>query len=75
MLESLIPIPEEGEEPILEDLLESIFIEALFCSLGASLLGEGREQFDDYVKKQSGILTLEDTIDKRAATSNSILPV
>ncbi|XP_049816413.1 dynein axonemal heavy chain 10 [Schistocerca nitens] len=68
VLEALIPVPDETHPPVMEELLESLFIEALYCSLGATLLSEGMEQFDDYVKKQSGILTLEDTEQKRSPT-------
>uniref|UniRef100_A0A8C2AG99 Dynein heavy chain 10, axonemal-like n=1 Tax=Cyprinus carpio TaxID=7962 RepID=A0A8C2AG99_CYPCA len=43
MLESLL----ENEDFISEEL-ECYFLEALYCSLGASLLEKGRQKFDDF---------------------------
>ena len=39
----------EIEDP---DLLECYFLEALYCSLGASLLEDGRIKFDECIKDQ-----------------------
>lgn len=33
------------------DVLECYFVEALYCSLGATLLESGRMKFDEYVKR------------------------
>ncbi|XP_067910593.1 dynein axonemal heavy chain 10 isoform X5 [Heterodontus francisci] len=41
------------------DVLECYFIEALYCSLGACLLEDGRIQFDDYVKRLASMSTIE----------------
>lgn len=43
----------EGE--IGTEALESFFLEALYCSLGATLLENGREKFDDFVKGLSSL--------------------
>uniref|UniRef100_A0AAY5K1P1 AAA+ ATPase domain-containing protein n=1 Tax=Esox lucius TaxID=8010 RepID=A0AAY5K1P1_ESOLU len=42
------------------DVLECFFLEALYCSLGASLLDKGRAKFDDFIKKLSGLTTVHD---------------
>ncbi|XP_041266334.1 dynein heavy chain 10, axonemal [Onychostruthus taczanowskii] len=47
MLDALL---EQPENP---DVLECIFLEALYCSLGASLLDAGRIKFDENVKRIS----------------------
>uniref|UniRef100_A0A4W5NCU9 Dynein axonemal heavy chain 10 n=1 Tax=Hucho hucho TaxID=62062 RepID=A0A4W5NCU9_9TELE len=42
------------------DVLECFFLEALYCSLGACLLDNGRAKFDDFVKKLSSLTTGHD---------------
>lgn len=42
----------EREDP---DLLECYFLEALYCSLGASLLGDGRLKFDECIKRLASL--------------------
>lgn len=49
MLEALLD-PAESPSP---EALECYFLEALCCSLGASLLDDGRKKFDDFIKKLS----------------------
>ncbi|GCC38840.1 hypothetical protein chiPu_0023161, partial [Chiloscyllium punctatum] len=41
------------------DVLECYFIEALYCSLGACLLEDGRVKFDDYVKRLASMSAVE----------------
>ncbi|XP_051888343.1 dynein axonemal heavy chain 10 [Pristis pectinata] len=41
------------------DILECYFIEALYCSLGACLLEDGRIKFDEYVKRLASMSTVE----------------
>ena len=49
MLEALLDAVESpGPEA-----LECYFLEALCCSLGATLLDNGRRKFDDFIKKLS----------------------
>ncbi|KAL7986703.1 hypothetical protein Chor_012986 [Crotalus horridus] len=55
MLEALIEA--EVEDP---DVLECYFLEALYCSLGASLLEAGRGKFDDFIKRISSMSTIND---------------
>ncbi|XP_039327853.2 dynein axonemal heavy chain 10 isoform X2 [Saimiri boliviensis] len=46
----------ETEDP---DLLECYFLEALYCSLGASLLEDGRAKFDECIKRLASLTTVE----------------
>ncbi|XP_049721902.1 dynein axonemal heavy chain 10 isoform X2 [Elephas maximus indicus] len=46
----------EIEDP---DLLECFFLEALYCSLGACLLEEGRVKFDECVKRIASLSTVD----------------
>ncbi|XP_056602848.1 dynein axonemal heavy chain 10 isoform X1 [Triplophysa dalaica] len=55
MLDSLL----ENEDLSSEEL-ECYFLEALYCSLGASLLDEGRQKFDDFIKKLSSLNSVHD---------------
>ncbi|XP_055461995.1 dynein axonemal heavy chain 10 [Psammomys obesus] len=52
MMDSLLEV--ETEDP---DLLECFFLEALYCSLGSSLLEEGRAKFDEAIKRFSSMPT------------------
>ncbi|XP_033076049.1 dynein heavy chain 10, axonemal [Trachypithecus francoisi] len=54
MLDALL----EGEIEDL-DLLECYFLEALYCSLGASLLEDGRMKFDEYIKRLASLSTVD----------------
>lgn len=42
------------------EVLECYFLEALYCSLGATLLESGRIQFDEFIKKLSCLPTVHD---------------
>lgn len=42
------------------EVLECYFLEALYCSLGATLLESGRIKFDEFIKKLSGLTTVHD---------------
>uniref|UniRef100_A0A4X2JQB9 Dynein axonemal heavy chain 10 n=1 Tax=Vombatus ursinus TaxID=29139 RepID=A0A4X2JQB9_VOMUR len=55
MLDALLET--EIEDP---DLLECYFLESLYCSLGASLLDDGRLKFDECVKRVSSMSTVTD---------------
>lgn len=41
------------------DLLECFFLEALYCSLGSSLLEDGRVKFDECIKRLSSMPTAD----------------
>ncbi|XP_073442216.1 dynein axonemal heavy chain 10 [Dendrobates tinctorius] len=55
MLDALI---EKEVEDV--DILECYFIEALYCSLGATLLENGRNKFDEYMKHLASMSTSYD---------------
>ncbi|XP_015274779.1 PREDICTED: dynein heavy chain 10, axonemal [Gekko japonicus] len=55
MLDALVE--QETDDP---DVLECYFLEALYSSLGASLLEAGRPKFDDFVKRLSSMSTVND---------------
>lgn len=55
VLDSLL----ENEDFITEEL-ECYFLEALYCSLGACLLENGRQKFDDFIKKLSSLNNIHD---------------
>lgn len=42
------------------EVLECYFLEALYCSLGATLVDDGREKFDDLTKRTSCLTTMCD---------------
>lgn len=55
MLEAVLERTEFSSEE-----LESFFIEALYCSLGASLLDGSRKKFDDLIKRLSCLSSVHD---------------
>ncbi|KAK0163654.1 hypothetical protein PV327_007315 [Microctonus hyperodae] len=48
------------------ELIEVIYIQSCYYSLGASLITHVRTEFDGYMKKTSGLMLVEDTPDKLA---------
>lgn len=56
MLDALL---DAAESPTSE-ALECYFLEALCCSLGSSLLDDGRSMFDDFIKKLSCLSPVHD---------------
>ncbi|XP_031712248.1 dynein heavy chain 10, axonemal [Anarrhichthys ocellatus] len=42
------------------EVLQCYFLEALYCSLGATLLESGRMKFDEFIKSLSGLTTVHD---------------
>ncbi|KAM4616801.1 dynein axonemal heavy chain 10 [Polymixia lowei] len=55
MLDALLDTESHSAE-----VLECYFLEALCCSLGATLLDSGRTKFDDFIKKLSCLTTVHD---------------
>ncbi|KAG9487630.1 hypothetical protein GDO78_007443, partial [Eleutherodactylus coqui] len=53
------------------DVLECYFIEALYCSLGATLLEKGRTKFDEYIKRLASMST---SYDEQALAGPGELP-
>lgn len=52
-----------------EQLLEAMYIQACYWSFGASIVDIARPKFDEYMKKISGFILVQDTPDKLATTS------
>ncbi|XP_014262519.1 dynein heavy chain 10, axonemal-like [Cimex lectularius] len=59
----------KNENIELLEMTEATFIEALYLSLGASIVKEDRPHFDSFVKKIAGLPLVEDTPEKRATVS------
>ncbi|KAM3867513.1 dynein axonemal heavy chain 10 [Diretmus argenteus] len=55
MLDALLDTESHSAE-----VLECYFLEALFCSLGATLLDSGRTKFDEFIKKLSCLTAVDD---------------
>lgn len=53
----------------LTDEMEAIFISAVYSSLGAPLESDSRLVFDQFVKKISGLVKIDDSPSKRATFS------
>jgi dynein heavy chain len=66
MIDAMIPARDDPSKQATGELLECLFLQALYCSLGASLEPEGRSHFDEYTKKLCGMPKVEDTFDKKA---------
>jgi len=55
------------------DEMEAIFISAIYSSLGAPLEGNSRLIFDEFVKKISGFIKIDDSPAKRASFSKRFI--
>ncbi|XP_047348543.1 dynein axonemal heavy chain 10 isoform X3 [Vespa velutina] len=73
IVESKSYLMDQDEQPVhyeyttsREDQLEAMYIQSCYCSLGASLIEDSRKSFDDYMKKTSGFMLVEDTSEKPA---------
>lgn len=51
------------------DEMEAIFISAIYSSLGAPIEGNSRLIFDEFVKKITGFIKMDDSPSKRASFS------
>jgi dynein heavy chain len=60
MLESLLMPLENNKEPTNEMVLECIFVQALYWSMGASLVEDSRIKFDKQLKYWSTMQTIDD---------------
>lgn len=72
MLDAIL-LSTEGGTATPADELESIFIEVLYGSLGATVTSECREQFDGFVKKIASFIAVDDTDTKLATYSKYTL--
>lgn len=70
IIDAIYPAPMEEtrkpDEEIDEGLLECIFLVAVYNSIGASLIGDDRENFDIFIKKQCSMIPQEDSMAERA---------
>ncbi|XP_043285223.1 dynein axonemal heavy chain 10 [Venturia canescens] len=48
------------------ELLEAVYIQSCYCSLGASLVLKSRNDFDEFMKKIAGLMMVEETPEKLA---------
>ncbi|CAL1680177.1 unnamed protein product [Lasius platythorax] len=51
-----------------QELLEAMYIQACYWSFGASIVDNARPKFDEYMKKMSGLILVQDTPAKLATT-------
>ena len=58
------------EIAIRDEILEAVYIQSCYCSFGATLEAESRPIFDEYMKKASGLMIVEDTVEKPASLRN-----
>ncbi|KAI4497255.1 hypothetical protein M0802_007739 [Mischocyttarus mexicanus] len=73
ILKSKSYLTDQEEQPVQyeytanrEDLLEAMYIQSCYYSLGATLVENARKSFDDYMKKNTGLMLVEDTSEKPA---------
>lgn len=52
-----------------EEFLEAMYIQACYWSFGASIVDDARLKFDEYIKKISGLILIQDTPAKLATIS------
>ncbi|KAF7265371.1 hypothetical protein GWI33_021219 [Rhynchophorus ferrugineus] len=69
IIDAIYPQPEEDtrdpEEEVDLDLINAIFVTALYNSVGAALIDSCRLEFDDYMKSQISLLQFNDTVDQK----------
>lgn len=70
VIDAIYPtLPEDSKAPVEEvedDLLECIFLTAMYNSLGAALVADSRKNFDDFIKKYCSKIPMEDSSENRA---------
>ncbi|KAJ8934456.1 hypothetical protein NQ314_013331 [Rhamnusium bicolor] len=70
MIDAIYPqnVDEERdpEEPADEDLLNALFVTAIYNSIGASLVDSSRQDFNEYMKAQISMLIANDTPENKA---------
>lgn len=64
-------IQEEEDNSLMakEELLEAMYVQACYWSFGASIVDNARPKFDEYMKKVSGLIQVQDTSIKMATLS------
>ncbi|KAJ6635868.1 Dynein axonemal heavy chain 10 [Pseudolycoriella hygida] len=66
IFDASLPIQSDDDEPHDNAFLECCFVEAIYLSLGATLIRSDLLVFDEFMKRQRGLTPIEDTIDKPA---------
>ena len=61
------------ESAVKNEIMEAVYIQSCYYSLGATLEIESRPAFDDYMKKISGLMMIEDTVQKPATTRTYLI--
>lgn len=69
MLDAIYPVPVDEDGPIQqeeydESLIECVFLEAIYYSLGACLTSECQEDFDVFIKKLCPMMPMEDNAEE-----------
>lgn len=69
MIESIYPQPDENlrppDEEVDTDLINAIFVTALYNSVGAALIDACRNDFDEFMKSQISMLAANDSIEQK----------
>ncbi|KAL0279459.1 UNVERIFIED_CONTAM: hypothetical protein PYX00_001007 [Menopon gallinae] len=66
MLDALLPGQADEELTWAPEVTETVFIECVYCSIGAAIVVEHRKEFDEFVKKCAAMIQMEDSPEKKA---------
>ncbi|KAM3960300.1 LOW QUALITY PROTEIN: dynein heavy chain at 89D [Aphomia sociella] len=70
MISGLMPNKEDSNEEIDKTVVECVFMVSMYNSLGASIVDDGRFDFDNYIKKTCPMMLVEDNLEKKATTKH-----
>ncbi|KAJ0174233.1 hypothetical protein K1T71_010379 [Dendrolimus kikuchii] len=70
MISGLLPNREDPNEEIDRTVVECVFMVSMYNSLGASIVDDGRFDFDKYIKKACPMMLVEDNLEKKATTKH-----
>lgn len=69
MLDAILPHTENDKIVYDDDVIECAFMQSLYFSFGAALLNDNRVRFDVFMKKLNPMMSVQDSVDKPANTS------
>lgn len=69
MLNALLPHTENDKIVYDDEVMECVFTQCLYFSLGASLMDESRKRFDEFFKKLNPLMGVQDSLEKPANTT------
>ena len=69
MLDAILPHTENDKIVYDDDVIECAFMQSLYFSFGATLLDDNRIRFDVFMKKLNPMMSVQDSPDKPANTS------